>query len=192
LAKGNTVAIQIEGLEQVIQALKELRALCNSMHLPTILVFMQVAMQPGIQKPYIQRKLGLSTSACSRHIAILTHEGYTRKKRAGFGLVWTDFDPDDSRQKRVWLTPKGASLVESAQRSLLNLGIMQVYKESPFQPETGQEHLQAKLNAMSFNADPFPTHCHSGFWATPSSTPLDIRSREFSENYKLPISETKG
>jgi DNA-binding MarR family transcriptional regulator len=102
-----------EALESLIQALSQFRALNSSMPVPTALVFMQVAIWPGIEKPNIQRKLGLSTSACSRHIRLLTREGYPGSGNGGFGLVWTDSDPEDARQKRVWLTPEGMSLAQS-------------------------------------------------------------------------------
>jgi len=108
------MAIRKEVLGYLIQAFNRFRALNNSMHVPTAVVFMQVAMRPGIRKPEIQKGLGLSTSACSRHIRMLTKEGdKSGTGNDGFGLVWTESDPEDARQKRVWLTPDGVSLAQS-------------------------------------------------------------------------------
>jgi DNA-binding MarR family transcriptional regulator len=103
-------------LNKLMQALNQFCSLNHTMHVPTALVFMQVAMQPGIKKPNIQRSLGLSTSACSRHIRMLTKEGYSGANASGFGLVWTESDPQDARQKRVWLTLEGVALAQSLLR----------------------------------------------------------------------------
>jgi DNA-binding MarR family transcriptional regulator len=100
-------------LNKLIEALNQFCSLNHTMHVPTALVFLQVAMRPGINKPVIQRTLGLSTSACSRHIRMLTKEGYSGTGTSGFGLVWTESDPQDARQKRVWLTPVGVALAQS-------------------------------------------------------------------------------
>ena len=103
-------------LNKLIEALNQFCSLNHTMHVPTALVFMQVAIQPGIRKPTIQRRLGLSASACSRHIRMLTKDGYSGTAASGFDLVWTDLDPQDARQKRVWLTTDGVALAQSLLR----------------------------------------------------------------------------
>jgi DNA-binding MarR family transcriptional regulator len=108
-----TSAVSGEILNKLMLALNQFCELNHTMHVPTAMVFMQVAMQPGIGKPSIQRRLRLSTSACSRHIRMLTREGVSGTGNCGFGLVWTESDPEDARQKRVWLTPEGVSLAQS-------------------------------------------------------------------------------
>jgi len=71
------MAIRKEALGYLIQAFNQFRALNNSMHVPTALVFMQVAMRPGTKKPEIQKRLSLSTSEAS----VNGSEGGTAKKK---------------------------------------------------------------------------------------------------------------
>jgi DNA-binding MarR family transcriptional regulator len=112
------MAIKKESLGYLLQVFDQFRAFDPTMHLPTALVFLRVAMKPGIRKTEIEKELSLSSSAAHRHIAMLTKEGDTgRTDNPGFDLVFMDADPLDSRAKRVFLTKKGAALAQS----LLNI-----------------------------------------------------------------------
>ncbi|MBC8036078.1 MAG: winged helix-turn-helix transcriptional regulator [Rhizobiales bacterium] len=83
----------------------------GAMHLPTILVFLTVANEPGIKKTELERRLGLSNSACSRHVMMLTKKGdFARLGHVGHDLVFSETDPLDSRNKRVRLTKRGDAL----------------------------------------------------------------------------------
>lgn len=82
-----------------------------TMHIPTALVFLTVAIKPGIRKAEIERMLNLSTSAGSRHIMVMTKRGdFTRLSKPGHDLIFTDQDPIDSRSLRCHLTKKGLAL----------------------------------------------------------------------------------
>lgn len=112
------MAVKKETLGYLIQVFDQFRQFDAAMHLPTALVFLRVAMKPGIKKTEIEKELSLSSSAAHRHIAMLTKEGdKARTNNPGFDLVFMDSDPMDSRQKRVFLTKKGATLAQS----LLNI-----------------------------------------------------------------------
>jgi len=98
-------------LSYLSQALELFTAFDNAMHLPTALVFVTVAVEPGIKKSELEKRLGLSTSASSRHIMMLTKQGdKVRLGHSGHDLVFSETDPLDNRNKRVFLTKKGAAL----------------------------------------------------------------------------------
>lgn len=112
------MAVKKETLGYLIQVFDQFRAFDPTMHIPTALVFLRVAMKPGIKKADIEKELSLSASSATRHILMLTKEGdKARTNNPGFDLVYTDTDPMDSRAKRVFLTKKGATLAQS----LLNI-----------------------------------------------------------------------
>jgi DNA-binding MarR family transcriptional regulator len=99
-----SLSFLIQGLELFLQ-------FDPTMHINTALVFLTVAINPGIRKTDIERRLKLSNSAGSRHILMMTRKGdVSRLDRPGHDLISTDTDPLDSRSLRCHLTKKGVAL----------------------------------------------------------------------------------
>jgi DNA-binding MarR family transcriptional regulator len=103
-------------LQALVQPFEQLRSQDSAMEVPTALVFIHVALQPGIKKTEIERQLNLTRSAAHRHIALLTQEGDVSRRGVdtrGLGLVVRKPDPKDGRAKRLYLTRKGEAFAQS-------------------------------------------------------------------------------
>jgi DNA-binding MarR family transcriptional regulator len=108
--------LKTKPLELLMLPLEQLRDQDPAMEVPTALVFMRVALEPGIKKTEIERQLKLTRSAAHRHIALLTREGDISRRGAhtrGLGLVMRKPDPNDGRAKRLYLTRKGQVFAQS-------------------------------------------------------------------------------
>lgn len=77
------------------------------MHLATLLA---IAGNEGTTLGELCAQLGIAQSTGSRMIIALTAK-QVRKGQGGFDLARTFEDPQDSRRKLIWLTPKGRTLV---------------------------------------------------------------------------------
>lgn len=82
----------------------------DSLSASTILMLLYVMQYPDSTIKKLEQVSELKRSAASRHILILTDRGDRARGRPGLGLVTTYEDAQDSRVKRVKLTPKGEQL----------------------------------------------------------------------------------
>lgn len=106
--------------DHVIRFMELLRAVYVDMTLSQAQTFLAVAENKHLTQTTLSDMLGLSSSAVSRNIYVLS----TGSRRVeGLGLINVDLDPHDRRYRVVTLTPKGRSLVQSLhdQLELINV-----------------------------------------------------------------------
>lgn len=85
--------------------LGQFRSLANDLPIQTALIFLLIAMQPGITVRELMAKSKLSQSSCSRNIALLSKTN--RHGSPGFDVVEAKPDPTDSRRQKLHLTETG-------------------------------------------------------------------------------------
>jgi DNA-binding MarR family transcriptional regulator len=83
------------------------------MTLQSLSALFLIAARPGIAQSDVKLSLGLTTDQCSRLVGILG-SGY--RKEEGLRLVVARQDAADRRQQRLYLTRRGESLIERAER----------------------------------------------------------------------------
>lgn len=76
-----------------------------------------VALQPGLTMSELSDRTGLAQSSCSRNIAALSK--WHRLGKEGHDLVEAMEDPHERRRKIIFLTPKGAKVVQKAIQQLV-------------------------------------------------------------------------
>lgn len=115
----------MQKLEKVIKLLEEVAKRRTDVGLNSVIILLYVANQhinykrsEGIPFKEIRAFMGESPATTARTIRVLAR--ITSKKRPGLDLVETFEDPNDMREKRVRLTPKGKILYEDIQKILAN------------------------------------------------------------------------
>lgn len=103
-------------LGRAILTLEKIREFNPHMPSATALVFMYIAAKPGIQVRELEDLTGLTNSATSRHVLVLTERGDVARNQEGLGLVEQYPDPFDLRIKRLRLTPKGGALADKLEK----------------------------------------------------------------------------
>lgn len=101
---------------QLFRALQRFRDLRPEITALQVQVFLLVAERPGIPQSDLYKALGVSDSAASRIIAILSDIGgrYTE----GFKLIEVSVNPNDRRERTIGLTTKGQRLAEDMARDI--------------------------------------------------------------------------
>jgi len=89
----------------IIKILKRLRELDAEMPIQMAQCFLHVALRPGLNMKELGEETGLSQSSASRNIQTLGK--WHRIGKPGYDIVETFEDPDDTRRKLMFLTPKG-------------------------------------------------------------------------------------
>jgi len=82
----------------------------DSLSAGTVLVLLYVMQYPDRTLKEYEKLVDMTRSSTSRHVLVLTDRGDRARARPGLGLVTTYEDAQDSRVKRVGLTPKGQRL----------------------------------------------------------------------------------
>lgn len=72
------------------------------------LVFLMIAQRKGISAAELCHRTGLSQSAVSRNVAMLTKEG--KRGDVGLGLIVKTIDPDNPRAHAYYLTKEGRAM----------------------------------------------------------------------------------
>jgi DNA-binding MarR family transcriptional regulator len=100
-------------LSSTFDAVKQFYVLDPVMPLRLCLTFLFIAKKgkEGATMKEIATFLDLPQSATSRQVAALSDHHWNKNKQ-GLGLVTTEIDPDDWRQKIIKLTSKGQRLAE--------------------------------------------------------------------------------
>jgi DNA-binding MarR family transcriptional regulator len=92
-------------LRRMIAAVDELRSIYPDVPATTITAFLVIATTPGISSQHLKARLGVSQSATSRHLALLSE--FSWNNQPGLNLVDSIEDPEDRRNKIAFLTAKG-------------------------------------------------------------------------------------
>lgn len=98
---------------KAILVLERLREFNPHMPSATALLFLYVAAKPDMQIRELEQLSGMTNSATSRHILVLTERGDVARGQPGLGLVEHVTDPFDLRIKRVRLTAAGKQLADN-------------------------------------------------------------------------------
>lgn len=96
-----------EGLSRILAALSIPRELNDKIPSQHIVAFLLIALYPAMTVQDLVARLGLAFASGSRAVAELS-EGLNGKE--GYGLLEVIVDPDNFRQKRIFLSPKGSDL----------------------------------------------------------------------------------
>ena len=97
-------------MDELISALGTFRTTSKQANTGSVLVFAIVAQNPGITIGDLKRKAGMTSSAASRHVSVLSDAGDRARNQLGMGLVVSHTDGADARIKRCTLTDRGADL----------------------------------------------------------------------------------
>jgi DNA-binding MarR family transcriptional regulator len=97
-------------MEELISALETFRTTSKQANTGSLLVFTIIAKEPGITIGELRRKAGMTSSAASRHVSVLSDAGDRARNQPGMGLVVWHTDGADARIKRCTLTDRGAEL----------------------------------------------------------------------------------
>jgi DNA-binding MarR family transcriptional regulator len=97
-------------LEGLLKAFRRLRDRHADMTLLQAMCFFTVATKQGITQRALYEELSASDSAASRILAVLSDIG--DRKTAGLDLVSMRVNPNDRRERLLYLTPKGRRLID--------------------------------------------------------------------------------
>lgn len=92
-------------LSRVVEAFRDLYP---DVPATTLRVFFEVCVSPGSTGPELMRSIGIGQTSLSRHLSILSE--YSWRGGDGLDLVELIEDPEDRRNKRTFLKPKGRAL----------------------------------------------------------------------------------
>ena len=106
IASSRTLLKIFHRLRDRYQGMTVLQAMC----------FVQVAAVPGINQKRLYEELGATGSAASRILALLSDIG--DRNTAGLDLVKSTMGGADSRERLLYLTPKGMRLLEEIAEDL--------------------------------------------------------------------------
>jgi DNA-binding MarR family transcriptional regulator len=97
-----TIAKALQRMEMIKREERDIDPL---MPAQTMHVFITIAMNPGISMQKLSEKTNLAQSSCSRNVAALSK--WHRLGKAGYDLVEAIEDPEDRRQKVMFLNTRG-------------------------------------------------------------------------------------
>ena len=98
-----------KALRRVLALIEAFRELDPEMPAQTIATFITIGLSPGITPKEIEDQLGISRSASSRNVSILSNR--TREGEKTHGLVEYRQDPKDFRRKELHPTKLGLKLL---------------------------------------------------------------------------------
>lgn len=99
------------------EALGRLRELHGDMTVLQILVLLEVAKQESVTQSDLYRRLGVTDSAISRNIALLSDIG--GRRTAPLNLIDVRVNPRDRRERNLSLTRKGQRLIDDMRGDLV-------------------------------------------------------------------------
>lgn len=105
----NLRKVPLQSLKRLDQAVEEFRGLYPDAPILSFQVFLTVALEQGINASELNRRLGSSSSALSRHLKVLSAWRWNDKS-PGLDLITILEDPNDARGRIAVLTPKGRLL----------------------------------------------------------------------------------
>jgi DNA-binding MarR family transcriptional regulator len=92
-----------------IKVFEEFRKLDPEMQMQTALIFLLIANNEGCSISDLEKWTGLTSASCSRNVAALSD--IHRKGRPGHNMIVARVDANDRRQRNLYLTVKGRSIL---------------------------------------------------------------------------------
>jgi DNA-binding MarR family transcriptional regulator len=129
--------IPMNELGRLLEAIDRFRDVHKEMGCQTVALFLQVALHPGITIGDLIPNSRLVQSSVSRNLTSLREIGSVRG--AKFGLLHVEENPDNRREKIVWLTPKGDRLGRTLKRIIRGESQEDPKIADPESPETATE-----------------------------------------------------
>jgi hypothetical protein len=108
-------------LRKVIKVLKKFQELDIEMQIPTMIVFLEVAMWDDAEAPSVielGKKTGLKTAATSGSRNVMAFCELNRGKKLGFDMMETKENPEYRIEKLVYMKPRGNSLADDLVNTL--------------------------------------------------------------------------
>lgn len=111
----------VPGADKLAAAFGTLRdVMGREAEVQTLIALFLVASEPGIVSSELSRRLDLGGSSISRNVGRLGKTGYGKRgtpgHQPGLGLIDAEPDPDDRRQKPLYLSAAGRVLVTMAMK----------------------------------------------------------------------------
>lgn len=131
-----TYSKQLHTLIQVCEAAREID---KEMPMQMLQSLLCVALRPGLTMQNLSEMTGLAQSSASRNIQTLGK--WHRVGKPGYDLVEAVEDPEDTRRKIMFLTPKGKSFTSKL------LGFVNAGPVVDFDAPSAQEHLKPIFKA---------------------------------------------
>lgn len=100
---------EIRHVERLVAALEEFRKLDPDMQMPMAATLLLVALDDGISRTEVMRRLNVAGSTASRNLTGLMDRA--RHGRPGHGLVAQRVNPQERRWRMHSLTPEGRRVV---------------------------------------------------------------------------------
>lgn len=98
-------------IQNAIGVVEEFRKLDQEMQMQTAMVFLLVARNEGCNGRDLMTWTGLSSAAVSRNVAALSK--VHRKGKPGHDVITAKEDAEDRRNKKLFLTVKGRSVINT-------------------------------------------------------------------------------
>ena len=92
-----------------IKVFEEFRKLDPEMQMQTALIFLLIANNERCSISDLEKWTGLTSASCSRNVAALSE--IHRKGRPGHNLIFARVNADDRRQRNLYLTVKGRTIL---------------------------------------------------------------------------------
>lgn len=96
--------------DTLIDALLLFHQVDSEMSIRTMLTFLLVAKNPGMNIITLSAKLDTTIVSASRNVFILSKIKNPKTKELGHDLVISEINPDNAREKRLSLTSRGEHL----------------------------------------------------------------------------------
>src|SRR5688500_10463579 len=97
-------------LRKFLAGIDRLREVNNEIQANSIAVLIEIALNPGIISRDLKSKTDIPAPTLSR--ILLTMMARNRNREEGYGLVEMRENPDNRREKRIFLTEKGEAFVK--------------------------------------------------------------------------------
>lgn len=111
---GKVIAFHVPA-NRMLKALSRLRAMHGDMTILQAMIFFRIAAEPGVTQRTVWREFDTYDSVLSRGVAVLSHAGVKGaggKRSEPLYLVEVRENPDDRREKLLYLSEKGRTLMQ--------------------------------------------------------------------------------
>lgn len=96
---------------RLLRAIEEFRKLDSDMQMPMAATFLLVALNDGISRTAVMKRLNVAGSTATRNLMGLMDKG--RLGRPGHGLILQSVNPEERRWRMHSLSPKGRIVLKA-------------------------------------------------------------------------------